>query len=112
MRAQIEPNQLGERHREMREAMGVDRHTLELADVLLPQGAFNGGAGLAPVQDDRLIVENAPLIEHVGIGSHCIGPPPGIEPRRPQVARRLQAHHIGRGIEAAPPEAGDRVSAA
>ena len=110
-RAQVEPDELGERHREMREAVGVDRDALDPLDLLLPQGALDGGAGLAAVQDDRLIVENAPLIEHVGVGADGIGPPPGIEPRRPEIARRLEAHHVGRGKQSAPPKARDPVPA-
>ena len=53
----------------MREAMGVDGNALEPIDVLLPQGALDGGSRLAAVQDDRLIIENAPLVEYVGIGT-------------------------------------------
>jgi hypothetical protein len=67
MRAQVEPDQLGQRHRKVREAVGVDCRTLEPVDLLLPQGAFDSGASLAAVQDNRLIVENAPLIEHMGV---------------------------------------------
>jgi hypothetical protein len=95
----------------MREAVGVDRHTLEPVHVLLPQRTFNGGPRLAAVQDDRLVVENAPPIEHMGVGPDRIGPPPGIEPRRPEITRRFEAHHVSRGEQAAPPKARDPVAA-
>jgi hypothetical protein len=67
-RTQIETDYLGERHRKMCEAAGVDRDTLELADLALAQSAFDGGTGLAAVQDDRLIIDDAPLVEDMGIG--------------------------------------------
>ena len=92
----------------MREAVRVDRDALDPLDLALAQGALDGGAGLSAVQDDRLIVEDAPLVEHVGVGPDGIGPPPRIEPCRPEIARRLQAHHVGRGEQAAPPEGRDR----
>src|SRR3954467_10195183 len=86
-RAQIELHHLGERHRKMREAMGVDRDALELIDLPLAQRAFDGGARLPAVQDDRLIIKNAPLVEHMGIGSDRIGSPSRVEPGRPEIAR-------------------------
>ena len=79
----------------MREAVGINRHAFDPIDMLLPQGALDGRPRLAAVQHDRLIVENAPLVEHVGVGPDCVSPPPGIEPRRPEIARRFEAHHVG-----------------
>lgn len=65
----------------MREAVRVDRDALELVDLALAQGAFDRRARLASVQDDRLIVQDAPLIEHVSVGAGRIGSPPRIETR-------------------------------
>ncbi len=94
----------------MREAVGVDGHAFDPIDMLLPQGAFDRRSRLPPVQDDRLIVKNAPLVEHMGVGADRVGAPPGVEARRPQIARRLEAHHVGRGKQAAPPEVRDPMS--
>jgi len=79
----------------MREPMRVDRNALEPLDLPLAQGAFDSGARLPAVQDNRLIIEDAPLVEHMGVGPDRIGPPPRVEPCRPEIARRLQAHHVG-----------------
>jgi hypothetical protein len=49
----------------MREAVGVDGNALEVGHMLLAQRALDRGARLAPVEDDRLVVKDAPLIEHV-----------------------------------------------
>src|SRR4051794_23817977 len=59
----------------MREPMRVDRDALELRNLALAQGAFDGSARLPPVEDDRLIIENAPLVEHMGVGQLALGPP-------------------------------------
>ena len=65
----------------MREAMRVDRDALELVDLPLAQSALDRRPRLSPVQDDRLIIEDAPLVEHVSIGADRIGSPPRIETR-------------------------------
>jgi hypothetical protein len=52
----------------MREAVGVDGDTLEVGHVLLAQRALDRGARLAPVEDDRLIVEDAPPPQSSAIG--------------------------------------------
>ena len=110
-RAQIEPDELGERHREMREAVRVDRDAFDPLDLALAQGALDGGAGLSAVQDDWLIVEDAPLVEHVSVSPNGKGPAPRIDPCRPEVARCLQAHHVGRGEQPAPPKGSDAMLA-
>ena len=110
-RTQVEPDHFGERHREMREAVRVDRDALNPLDLALAQGALDGGAGLSAVQDDWLIVEDAPLVEHVSVSPNGKGPAPRIDPCRPEVARCLQAHHVGRGEQTASPEARDAMLA-
>ena len=50
---------------------GMDRNALKLVDPALAQSALDGGADLPEVQDDRLIIEDAPLVEHMGVGSDC-----------------------------------------
>ena len=87
----------------MREAVRVDRDAFDPLDLALAQGALDGGAGLPAVQDDRLIIKDAPLVEHMSIGANGIGSPPRVEPCRPEIARRLQAHHVGRGKQPASP---------
>jgi hypothetical protein len=67
----------------VREAVGVDRDAFEPRDLTLAQGALDGGADLPAVQDNRLIVEDALLIEHMGIGPDGVSSPPRIDPRRP-----------------------------
>jgi hypothetical protein len=64
-RAEVEADELGQRHGEMREAVGVDGDALEVGHVLLAQRALDRGAHLAPVKDVRPVVKDAPLIEHV-----------------------------------------------
>lgn len=64
-------------------------------DMLLLQGPFDRRPRLPPAQDDRLIVKNVPLVEHVGVGADRIIAPPGIEARRPQLACRFKAHYVG-----------------
>ena len=63
----------------MREAVGVDGNALEVGHVLLAQRALDRGARLAPVEDDRLVVKDAPLIEHVRVGADCVGAAAWIE---------------------------------
>ncbi len=109
-RAQVEARHLGQRHPEMREAVGVDGDAFAPLDLLLAQGAIDGRTHLPAVQHDRLIIEDAPLVEHVRVGADRVGSPPRIEPRRPEIARRFQAHHVGRGEQAAPPQAGDAMA--
>lgn len=46
----------------MREVMGVDRHAFDAIDLLLPQAALDRRGRLTAVEDDRLIVKNAPLM--------------------------------------------------
>jgi len=67
----------------MREAVCVDGDALDPLDLALAQGALDRGAGLPAIENDRLIVENAPLVEDMSIGPNSIGSPPRIEPRRP-----------------------------
>jgi tetratricopeptide (TPR) repeat protein len=43
----------------------------------------------------------------MGVGADGISAPSGIEARRPQIARRLEAHHVGRSKKPAAPEAGE-----
>jgi hypothetical protein len=54
-RAQVEPQQPGQRHREVGVAMGVDRQLRGL-DGLLPHNTFDGCAGLPLVEHDRLAI--------------------------------------------------------
>ena len=97
-RAQVEAGQLGKCHGEMREAVGVDRDPLKIHEVLT-QSALNGGAGLPVVEDDGLIINDPPLVEHMGVGSGGIGAPPWVDTGRPEMMSGLQAHHVGRGME-------------
>src|SRR3546814_1221189 len=90
--AEVEAQQLGDRHGEVREAVAVDGQTLELGYLLL-QHAFDGGTGLAPVEHDRLIVDDRPLVQVVGVGSHGGRSPPRLDPGGPQVPGRVQARH-------------------
>ena len=65
--------------------------------------ALDRSAGLPAVEDDRLIIKDAPLVEDMSIGANGIGSPPRVEPCRPQITCRLQAHHVGRGEQPASP---------
>lgn len=87
----------------MRKAVRVDGDALDPSDLALAQGAFDSGAGLPAVEDDRLIVKDAPLVEDMSVGPDRVGSAPRVEPCRPQIPRRLQAHHIRRGEQPASP---------
>jgi hypothetical protein len=59
----------------MREAAGVDGDALEPRNLALAQGAFDGGTGLPAVQDNRLVIKDAPLVEHMSArSSRCRSP--------------------------------------
>ena len=79
--------------------------------MLLAQRALDCGACLAPVEDDRLVVQDAPLIEHVRVGADRIGAAAWIEAGGPEITGCLEAHHVGRGEQPASPELGDRMAA-
>jgi hypothetical protein len=65
----------------MREAVSVDRDALELVDLPLAQGALDRRTRLSPVQDNWLIIKDAPLVEHMSIGADRVSAPPRIETR-------------------------------
>jgi hypothetical protein len=56
----------------MREAVRVHGDALEI-DQVLAQRALDGGAGLPMIENDRLVVDDPPLVEHVGIRPGGIG---------------------------------------
>jgi hypothetical protein len=68
VRTQVEPDHLGKRHPEMREAVRVDGDALNPSDLALAQGALDCGTSLPAVEDDRLIVEDTPLVEDMSVG--------------------------------------------
>lgn len=78
--------------------------------MALRQRTFKGRAGLALIQHNRLIIDDSPLIEHVGIGADGERTTPGIEPTQPQMSRCLEAHHVGRDTDAGAPVLGDFVA--
>jgi hypothetical protein len=93
------------------EAVGVDSDALQVGYVLLAQRALDRGTRLAPVENNRLVVEDSPLVEHVRVGADRAGAAAWVEASGPEITGRLQAHHVGRGIQAAAPEPGDRMAA-
>ena len=82
----------------MREAMRVHRDPLEI-DLVLAQRALDGGPGLPMIENDRLVVNNPPSVEHVGICPGGIGASARIDTGRPKMTGGLQAHHVSRGME-------------
>ena len=79
--------------------------------VLLAQGTLDRRPRLAPVEDDRLVVDDAPLVEHMGVAADGEGPPARIHTGGPEMARRVEAGHVGGGEQAVTPEPDDRVIA-
>src|SRR3546814_9828187 len=61
-RAQIKADQLGQRHGKMGMTMCVDRKPREL-DLLVAQCAFNRRTRLPPIENDRHIIHDSPLVE-------------------------------------------------
>lgn len=53
--------------------MGVDRQALQARDRLT-HGAFDGSPGLPGRQEQRLVVDDTPLIENVGVGTDGMPP--------------------------------------
>jgi hypothetical protein len=47
--------------------------------------AFDGGARLLFVEHDRLVIHDPVAVEHMGVDAGCVGAPPGIDARVPQV---------------------------
>jgi hypothetical protein len=65
--AKIQVQELRDRHPKIRVAMGIDGQALQARDRLT-HGAFDGSPSLPGRQEQRLIVDDTPLIENVGVG--------------------------------------------
>src|SRR5277367_5208352 len=65
-RTKIQVQQFGNRHAEIRVAMSIDRQALQARDRLA-DGAFDGGTRLPGCQEQRLVVDDAPLVKHVRV---------------------------------------------
>jgi hypothetical protein len=91
--------------------MGIDGHALHPFDHGLAQCALNRGASLAFPKHDRLVVEDRPLVQYMGIGSDRRPLTPWIEPGVSEEPGGIQAHHVGRSVETASPEVCDTMPA-
>ncbi len=91
-RAQIKTDRLGDSHRKMGEPVRVDRDAFDFRTV---QCTFDCRTSLAVVHQDWAIVEDRPLIEHVGLGPDRRRAAAGIVAGGPQAPACLDAHHVG-----------------
>jgi hypothetical protein len=66
-------------------AMRIHRDSVEI-DGFMAKGPLNGGPGLPAVQNDGLVMQDRPLVEHVGVGSD-----------RRRAAARIMARSFPRG---------------
>jgi len=94
VRTKVKPEQLDPQHREVGEAVGVDRELTDVFDGFLTHHALDRGARLAPVQHDGLVVEEAPSVVHMGVDPDRGGTPTRVDPGLPDRTRCLQAHHV------------------
>ena len=92
--------------------MGIDRKQRQpdaiVAGAVVLHDAFHRDAGLAFVEHDRLVVDDAPAVQHMGIDAGRVGAPAWIGARAPEVARGFQRHHVRRCLGAITPRRGDR----
>jgi hypothetical protein len=89
-------------------AMRVDRETL---DAGMPQGPLDRRTGLSGAQQDRLIIRDSPLVEHMGVGADRCRFASWIEAGGPQFAARLDTHHVAGGGDALAPDLCDGQAA-
>ena len=66
------------------------------------QHDFNGGAGLSLIQDDRLVVGNAPLVQDMGVGADGVVADAWINTGISQPQAGFNRHHVAGG-QAGPP---------
>src|ERR1700730_3321527 len=100
--AQIEPEELRDGHAEVGIAVRIDREPLETRERLA-HGALDRGAGLAGREQQRLVVDDAPLVKYVRVGSDRMAPALRIDPCHPHVTADIQAHQIAGGLVAITP---------
>jgi hypothetical protein len=84
--AQVESQELRDGHREARETVRVDRNERDPDTVIgavLQFDTLDSDAGLALVEDDGLVIEDAPAVAHVGVDPGGVGATPGIDARCP-----------------------------
>ena len=106
-RREIKAHEIGQRHTEMCVAMRIHRDTVEV-DGLVAKSPFDSGPGLPSVQNDGLVMQDHPLVEHMGVGSDCRRAPSRIMAGCPETACCIKAHHVGRCLNSPSPQSGDR----
>jgi hypothetical protein len=77
----------------------IDREPLQTRERLA-HGALDRGAGLAGRKQQRLVVDDVPLVKYVRVGSDRMAPPLRIDPCHPHVTADIQAHQIAGGLVA------------
>ena len=110
-RAQVEAQQLDDRHGHVRDAVGIhgqQRDADAVFGAVVQLDTLDGHAGLSFVQHDGLVVEQAPAVANVGVHAGSIGAPPRIHPGCPQVSAGIHGHHVGQALGAVTPQRRDR----
>jgi hypothetical protein len=81
----IEAQELPHGHAEIGIPVGINGQPFNIGDRGLPHHAFNGGARLALMSHERLVVDDPLLIQHMRRDTHRVGSPPRVHPSIPQM---------------------------
>jgi len=73
--------------------LGIDRHTVEV-DGLVAKSLFDNGPGLPTVQLDGRVMQDHPLVEHMGVDSDCWSAAARIMAGCPETAGCIKVHRI------------------
>ncbi len=93
-RAEVEAEQSRQTHGEVGVAVGINCELRHVFPAILANHSLDGGTGLSLIQEDWLIVEDAPCIADVGVHSNRRGTPTGVSASLPDRTGRFQGHHV------------------
>lgn len=94
-RAEIKPKNPGHPHCEIGVPMCVDCQRRNIPGCALPDNSFNRRTGLTLIQHNRLVIEDAPAIEYVGVHPNRCCTATRISTSLPYGTCRLERHHVG-----------------
>ena len=84
-RAQIETEQVAQAHGKVGVAMRVDSELLELHRGGLPHHPLERRPGLPLAEHQRLVIDDAPLVQHMRVHAHGMATAPWVNSRAPQM---------------------------
>jgi hypothetical protein len=82
---ELEAPELPHGHAEIGIPVGINGQPFNGGARGLPHRAFKGGARLALMSPERLVVDNPPLIQYMRVETHRVGSPPRVHPSIPQM---------------------------